>query len=75
MQTPINVIKYKNTKYLKGDKKTIKKGDKTMEKKAHLSLMIPLRLMKDLKIMAIEKETTLTKLVSDILQEYIQENK
>jgi predicted DNA-binding protein len=46
-----------------------------MSEKAHLSIRIPKRLMKDLKILAIENEKTLTNVVRDILEEYVEQNK
>ena len=46
-----------------------------MAEKAHLSIRIPKRLMKDLKILAIEREQTLTNVVRSALEEYIEENK
>ena len=46
-----------------------------MSEKAHLSIRIPKRLMKDLKILAIEKEKTLTNVVRDILEDYEKKNK
>ena len=46
-----------------------------MAEKAHLSIRIPKRLMKDLKILAIEREQTLTNIVRSILEEYVEHNK
>ena len=46
-----------------------------MAEKAHLSIRIPKRLMKDLKILAIEREQTLTNVVRSILEEYVENNK
>ena len=46
-----------------------------MPEKAHLSIRIPKRLMKDLKILAIEREQTLTNVVRTILEEYVEQNK
>jgi len=46
-----------------------------MAEKAHLSIRIPKRLMKDLKILAIEREQTLTNVVRSILEEYVEQNK
>ena len=46
-----------------------------MTEKAHLSVRIPKELMKDLKIIAIEKETNVTEIVIPLLVKYVQENK
>ena len=46
-----------------------------MAEKAHLSIRIPKRLMKDLKILAIEREQTQTNVVRTILEEYVAEHK
>jgi len=56
-------------------KKTKKKRGDKMSEKAHLSIRIPKRLMKDIKILAIEREQTLTNVVRTALEEYIEENK
>lgn len=46
-----------------------------MSEKAHLSIRIPKELMKELKILAIEKETTVTNLVLPLLEDYLEQNK
>ena len=46
-----------------------------MSEKAHLSVRIPKDLMKDLKILAIEKETNVTEIVIPLLVKYVEENK
>ena len=46
-----------------------------MTEKAHLSVRIPKELMKELKIIAIEKETNVTEIVIPLLVKYVQENK
>jgi len=46
-----------------------------MTEKAHLSVRIPKELMKDLKILAIEKETNVTEIVIPLLVKYVEENK
>lgn len=46
-----------------------------MSEKAHLSIRIPKELMKELKILAIEKETTVTDLVLPLLEEYLEQNR
>ena len=46
-----------------------------MSEKAHLSIRIPKELMKDLKILAIEKETTVTEIVIPLLIDYVKQNK
>ena len=46
-----------------------------MTEKAHLSIRIPKELMKDLKILAIQKETNVTELVVPLLVKYVEENK
>ena len=46
-----------------------------MTEKAHLSIRIPKELMKDLKILAIQKETNVTELVVPLLVKYVKKNK
>lgn len=46
-----------------------------MTEKAHLSVRIPKQLMKELKILAIEQETTVTEIVIPLLEKYVEENK
>ena len=41
----------------------------------HLSIRAPKQLMKDLKIIAIQQDTTVTNIVLTLLQEYVNENK
>ena len=41
----------------------------------HLSIRAPKQLMKDLKIIAIQQDTTVTKIVLTLLQEYVNDNK
>ena len=45
------------------------------EEKTHLSVRAPKALMKDLKIIAIQPETTVTKIILDSLEEYVKEHK
>ena len=45
------------------------------EEKTHLSVRAPKALMKDLKIIAIQQDTTVTKIVLDYLEEYVKEHK
>ena len=42
-----------------------------VDDKAHLSVRIPKELMKELKIIAIKKDTNVTNLVSELLQQYV----
>ena len=46
-----------------------------MGEKAQLSMRLDKNLLKDLKIIAIKKEKTMTEIVTQCLEEYIQENK
>ena len=46
-----------------------------MTEKAHLSLKLPKQLMKDLKIISIQKEETMTSIVIGLIQDYVEENK
>lgn len=46
-----------------------------VEEKVHLSVRAPKGLMKDLKIIAIQEETTVTDIVLTLLQEYVEKNK
>ena len=41
----------------------------------HLSIRAPKQLMKDLKIIAIQQDTTVTNIVLSLLNEYVEENK
>lgn len=43
--------------------------------KAHLSVRIPKQLMKDLKIIAIQKDITVTEIIIPLVKEYVEENK
>ncbi len=45
------------------------------EEKTHLSVRAPKTLMKDLKIIAIQQDTTVTKIILDYLEEYVKEHK
>ena len=45
------------------------------EEKVHLSVRCPKNLLKDLKIIAIQQDTTVTKIVLDYLEQYVKENK
>ena len=45
------------------------------EEKTHLSVRAPKSLMKDLKIIAIQQDTTVTKIILDYLEEYVKEHK
>ena len=44
------------------------------EEKTHLSVRAPKALMKDLKIIAIQQDTTVTKIILDYLEEYVKEH-
>ena len=46
-----------------------------VKEKAHLSVRVPKELMKDLKIIAIQKDTNLTEIVLQLLAEYVEKNK
>ena len=46
-----------------------------VEEKVHLSVRAPKELMKDLKIIAIQKDTNVTEIVLRLLTEYVEENK
>ena len=53
-----------------------KRGEYVMtEEKTHLSVRAPKRLMKDIKIIAIRQDTTVTKIILDYLEEYVKEHK
>lgn len=53
-----------------------KRGEYVMtEEKTHLSVRAPKRLMKDIKIIAIQQDTTVTKIILDYLEEYVKEHK
>ena len=53
-----------------------KRGEYVMtEEKVHLSVRCPKNLLKDLKIIAIQQDTTVTKIVLDYLEQYVKENK
>lgn len=41
----------------------------------HLSIRAPKQLMKELKIIAIQQDTTVTNIVLSLLNEYVEENK
>ena len=43
--------------------------------KVHLSVRVPKELMKDLKIIAIQKETTVTEIILPLIEKYVEENK
>ena len=45
------------------------------EEKVHLSVRCPKDLLKDIKIIAIQEDTTVTKIVLDYLEEYVKEHK
>ena len=53
-----------------------KRGEYVMtEEKTHLSVRAPKSLMKDIKIIAIQQDTTVTKIILDYLEEYVKEHK
>ena len=45
------------------------------EEKTHLSVRCHKRLLKDIKIIAIQEDTTVTKIVLDYLEQYVKEHK
>ena len=46
-----------------------------VDEKVHLSVRCPKQLMKDLKIIAIQQDTTVTNIVLSLLNDYVEENK
>lgn len=46
-----------------------------VDDKVHLSVRVPKELMKDLKIIAIQKETTVTEIILPLIEKYVEENK
>jgi len=73
MHSPTNnyILDYAQTiNYIKKEEALMKMADK-----AHLSMRLPKDLMKDLKIIAIQKEVTITSIVIKLLEDYIDENK
>ena len=46
-----------------------------VDEKVHLSVRCPKQLMKDLKIIAIQQDTTVTQIILDYLEKYVEENK
>ena len=47
----------------------------TMSEKTHLSRRIRKELLKDLKIIAIQQDTTVTSILLDFIEHYVKENK
>ena len=45
------------------------------DEKVHLSVRAPKALMKDLKIIAIQQDTTVTNIILEYLEEYVNEHK
>ena len=53
-----------------------KRGEYVMtEEKVHLSVRCPKDLLKDIKIIAIQQDTTVTKIILDYLEEYVKQHK
>ena len=46
-----------------------------MNDKTHMSVRVPRQLLKDLKIIAIQQDTTVTKIILEYLEEYVKEHK
>ena len=46
-----------------------------VDDKVHLSVRVPKQMLKDLKIIAIQKDITVTKIVLEYLEKYVEENK
>ena len=46
-----------------------------VDDKAHLSVRIPKQLMKDLKIIAIQKDITVTEIIIPLVKKYVEDNK
>ena len=46
-----------------------------VDDKAHLSVRIPKQLMKDLKIIAIQKDITVTEIIITMVKKYVEDNK
>ena len=43
--------------------------------KTHMSVRVPRQLLKDLKIIAIQQDTTVSKIILDYIEEYVKEHK
>ena len=64
------------TTYISMQQTILKKEVNDMsEEKTHLSVRAPKSLMKDIKIIAIQQDTTVTKIILDYLEEYVKEHK
>ncbi|MBP5426732.1 MAG: hypothetical protein J6Y29_02400 [Clostridiales bacterium] len=46
-----------------------------MSKKTHLSIRIDKDLLKDLKIIAIQQDTSVTRILLDFIEQYVEEHK
>ena len=46
-----------------------------VDDKAHLSVRLPKSLMKELKIIAIQKDITVTEIIIPLVKKYVEENK
>ena len=46
-----------------------------MNDKTHMSVRVPRQLLKDLKIIAIQQDTTVSKIILDYIEEYVKEHK
>ena len=45
------------------------------EEKTHLSVRAPKALMKDIKIIAIQQDTTVSRIILDYIEQYVAEHK
>jgi len=46
-----------------------------MNDKTHMSVRVPRQLLKELKIIAIQEDTTVSKIVLDYIEQYVAEHK
>ena len=46
-----------------------------MKDKTHMSVRVPKDLLKELKIIAIQEDTTVTRIVLDYIEQYVAEHK
>ena len=46
-----------------------------MNDKTHMSVRVPRQLLKELKIIAIQQDTTVSKIVIDYIKQYVEEHK
>ena len=46
-----------------------------MKDKTHMSVRVPRQLLKDLKIIAIQQDTTVSRIILDYIEQYVEEHK